>query len=90
MWEGLIERERFDGKEGEQEAAVLVPDLAKAFQRVSLPVVWACATHFIFPRKMLRVLCGFFEHQRRVQFEGCVAEPLKTIAGDVTKIYLLL
>ena len=32
-----------------------------------------------FPRMILRVLCGNFEHQRRVQFEGCVAEPLHTI-----------
>ena len=48
----------------------LVLNLAKAFERVSLPVVWAWATHFSFPRKFLRVLCGYFEHQRRVQFEG--------------------
>ena len=31
--------------------------LAKAFERVSLPVVWAWATHFNLPRKILRVLC---------------------------------
>ena len=57
----------------------LVLDLAKAFERVSLPVVWAWATYFSFPRKILRVLCGYSEHQRRVQFEGCVSEPLTTI-----------
>ena len=27
------------------------------------------------------MLCGYFEHQRRVQFEGCVAEPLQTITA---------
>ena len=27
------------------------------------------AKDFSFPRKILRVLCGYFEHQRRVQFE---------------------
>ena len=59
----------------------LVLDLASAFERVSLPVVWACATHFSFPRKILRVLCGYVEHQRRVQFEGCAAEPLTTITA---------
>ena len=37
-------------------AVALVPDWAKAFGRVSLPVVWAWATHFSFPRKILRVL----------------------------------
>ena len=25
--------------------------------------------------------CGYFEHQRRVHFEGCVAEPLQTITA---------
>ena len=61
----------------------LVLDLAKAFERVSFPVVWAWATHFSFPRKILRVLCGYFEHQRRVQFEGCAAEPLQTISATL-------
>ena len=65
----------------EQGAVALVLDLAKAFERVSLPVVWAWATHFSFPRKILRVLCGYFEHQERVQFEGCAAEPLTTITA---------
>ena len=32
---------------------------------------------------ILRVLCGYFEHQRRVQFEGCVAEPLQTITATL-------
>ena len=31
--------------------------------------------------KILRVLCGYLEFQRRVQFEGCVAEPLQTITA---------
>ena len=68
-------------KEEDQRAVASVLDLAKAFERVSIPVVWACATHFSFPRKILRVLCGYFEHQRRVQFQGCVAEPLRTISA---------
>ena len=62
-------------------AVALVLDLPKAFERFSLPAVWAWATHISFPRKILRLLCGYFEHQRRVQFEGCVAEPLKTITA---------
>ena len=57
----------------------MVLGLAKAL--VSLPVVWAWATHFSFPRKILRVLCGYFEHQRRAQFEGCAAERLTTITA---------
>ena len=77
----LMEMERFDGKakEGKQGAVALVLDLTKDFERVSLPVIWA--THFSFLGKILRVLCGYFEHQRRVQFEGCAAEPLTTITA---------
>ena len=45
-------------------AVALVLDLAKAFGRVSLPVVWAWATHFSCPRKILRVRCGYLEHQK--------------------------
>ena len=37
--------------------------------------------HFNFPRKILRVPCGYFERQRRVQFEGCVVKPLQTITA---------
>ena len=83
MWEILIEMERFSGKAKEeyQGALALVLDLAKAFERVSLPVVWAWATHVSFPRKILGVLCGYFEQQRRVEFEGSVAEPLTTITA---------
>ena len=51
----------------DQGAITLVFELAKAFERVSLPVVGAWATHVKFPRKVLRLLCGYFEHQRRVQ-----------------------
>ena len=54
----LMETERCNGKAKaeEQGALTLILDLAKAFERVSLPVVWAWATHFNFPRKILRVL----------------------------------
>ena len=81
VWEVLMDMERFDGraKAEDQGAVALVLGLARASERVSLPVVWAWATHFRFPRR--RVLCGYFEHQRRVQFEGCAAEPLTTITA---------
>ena len=70
VWEILIEMQRFHGKakEEDQGAAAFVLDFAKAFERVSLPVVWAWATHFSFLRKILQV-------------EGCVAEPLQTITA---------
>ena len=51
---------------------------ATAFEKVQLKVVWAWAMHFGFPQRILIVLCGYVQHQRRVIFEGCVADPLQT------------
>ena len=45
----LLEMERFKYRAG---AVALVLDLRKAFERVSLPVVWAWAKHFSFARKI--------------------------------------
>ena len=82
VWEILLEMERFKYRAGEENLkAVLVQDLTKAFERVSLAVVWTWATHFSFASKILRVLYGYFEHQRHVQLAGCVAEPLRTITA---------
>ena len=51
---------RWRGSNTEQEedlgAVALVLDLAKAFERVSLPVAWGWATQCRFPRKKVRVL----------------------------------
>ena len=70
VWEPLLERERLGYRAGDtDEAAVtLMLGLAKAFERVSLPVVWAWAMR------------GHSE-QWRVQFAGCVVDPLQTIAA---------
>ena len=66
----------------DQGAITFSLDVADACERVSLPVVWAWATHFDFLREILRVLCGLFRiSQRRVQFEGCVAGPLQAITA---------
>ena len=82
VWRMLMEMDRFDGKakEEDQAATALVLELA-TLERVSLPVVWAWATHFSFPRKILWALRCYFEHQRRVHFEGCAAEPLRPITA---------
>ena len=60
-------------------AVTVVLAWANVFERVSLAVVWAWPTHLDVPRKIWR---GYFEHQRRVQFEGCVAEPLQAITAN--------
>ena len=59
----LMERSQYQTKEKILGPVALVLDLAKAFERVSLLVVCAWATHFSFSRKILRVLL-VFEHQR--------------------------
>ena len=47
-----MEMQRFDGraKEEDQGAVALVLDLAKTFERVSLPVVWALGDAFHLPK----------------------------------------
>ena len=81
----LMEMERFNGKakEEDQGEVALVLDLAKAFERVSLLVVWAWATHFSFPTKILgalrvlrapeactvRRMCGRASHLGRIEVE---------------------
>ena len=83
--------ERFNQHAGERDqgAAALVLDLAIAFERVSFPVAWA--THFNFLGKILRVLCGCVEHQRRAQFEVwswlLLRIVLKDALSEVTKIH---
>ena len=58
VWEIGLEIETFDQGAGEndQGAIALVLDLVEAFDGVSFSVVVACATHFDFSRKILRVL----------------------------------
>ena len=50
---------------------------------LDLRTAFECVSSFKFPKKILRVLCGFFGHQPRAQFEGCVAAPFHTITAIV-------
>ena len=66
VWEILLEMERIKYRAGEEDlgAVALVLDLAEGTSSGSVSlVVWAWATHFSFPRKILLVLCGYFEHR---------------------------
>ena len=73
-----MERFNYHGRERNQGAVG-----AKASERVSLPVVWGKVARRIslFQEARSCVLCGYFKHQRRVHFEGCVAGPLQTITA---------
>ena len=72
----LLELEKSNSNEEEvdQGAVTLVVDLARAFEHVQLKVACAWAMHHGVPQRMLRVSCWYFQHQRRVRFEGCVAQ----------------
>ena len=50
---------------------------------VSQKVVWAWATHVNVSGRISQVPCGYLEHRRRVQLEGCVAQPLQTITASL-------
>ena len=42
------------------------------------------------PKEDIAVLCGYFEHPRRVQFEGCVTEPLRDHHAHLATVKLEL
>ena len=83
VWDILMEMERFHGqaKRRVSSSGSVGSGSGNVLRACQPPCGLGLATHFSFPRKILRVLCGYFEHQRRVQFEGCVAEPLQTISA---------
>ena len=79
-----IEWDATDGRNGGAQRTVwdILMDIERYKYRAGEEDLGAVALERVsFPRKILRVLCGYFEHQRRAQFEGCVAEPLQTITA---------
>ena len=79
-----MEMESFKYRAAEEDvgAVALVLELAKAFERVSLPVVWP-GDALQFPKEDLASAVRYFEHQRRVPFEGCVVGPLQTTTASL-------
>ena len=66
-WKALLEVARIGhgADKWDQRATTLMVDLTKGCGRVSSPVVWAWATHFHLSSRILRVLCGCFQHLGR-------------------------
>ena len=82
-WDALLDMDKYNYnvEELDQCAVTMVVDLAKAFEKVQLKVVRACAMHFGFPQQILRVLFTCFQHQRMVLCEGCAGGPLQIITA---------
>ena len=85
-----MEMERFHGRAKAEEQGALVLDLAKAFDRVSLLVVWAWATHLSFPRKILRVLCGLFRAPEAGTVRGMCGRAARDHHGYPAKVQVEL
>ena len=69
-WEALLEVARIGYgavSKKDQQATTLMVDLTNCCGSVTSPVVWARATHLQFSSRILRLLCGYCEHQRRVR-----------------------
>ena len=81
VWAIVLEMERFTGKgKAEDQGALALVIWRRHLSGSVFP--WSGLGNALqLPRKILRVLCGYLEHQRRVQFEGCPAEPLTTITA---------
>ena len=83
VWEVLMEMERLEwkGKSTRSRSCGLGPRPGEGIRASQPSSGLGLGDAFQLSRKMLRVLCGYFEHQRRVPFEGCAAEPLTTITA---------
>ena len=83
VWAILMEMERFKYRAGDEDLGVA----PGAGPREGLRVGQSSCGLGVGDAFQLRkedlegVLWDFFEHQRRVQFEGCVAKPLRTITA---------
>ena len=82
MWEILLERERLKypavGRTSEGGVRGAGPREGLRAGQSPCGVDLGDALH-LHKEDIAGALCGYLEHQRRVQFEGCVAEPLQTI-----------
>ena len=79
--ETLLEMERLKYLAGEKDqgAITLVLAVAEPLERVCVVVVWDWRRNS--GKFCVFFFSGYFGHQRRGQFEGCVAEPPQTITA---------
>lgn len=60
----------------EEEGAVASMDLAKAFHRVQLIMVWRWAMHCGLPQRVLGVLRGHFAHEQGTGWKNYFSVPM--------------
>eukprot|EP00973_Karenia_brevis_P096112 12430658-Karenia_brevis.AAC.1 len=95
-WETMLAHEADDGIIDGPDADVtvsVVMDLVKAFENVTLFMVWQWGIYWDMPPAILAVVCSYFSFARRVVVDGCFSEPLQTftaiIAGSQWSVALL-
>ena len=76
-----MEPVNLQGDRDDIDADTLVGDLAKAFKKVQMSVVWHRTMHFGVPQKVLKGFCGYFTHAGTVLFEDEVSNPTTTITA---------
>ena len=81
-WEALVGTETMDlkGAQNSTGATSQVVDLAEAFEKVQLTVVWRWAMYFSFPQRVSSVLCVILR-ARRAMVENSVSCPMTTITA---------
>ena len=76
-------------------SASTLTDLDKAFERVSLSLVWEAGVRHDFPLAILRLMLESFAFERRLTYQRAVSEPTHTLSavlagGGFAQVALLL
>ncbi|CAK0847595.1 unnamed protein product [Prorocentrum cordatum] len=82
-WEVLLSHEMDDaGEQSEETQATItaVLDLVKAFEKVSLHVLWEAGKQLNFNTGVLAVVCSYFAMTRRLIVGGSVSSETQTVA----------
>ena len=75
---------KLEGGQQSKRAATLVVELVKAFEQSAMKCSLALGDLFLgSPQRVLKVLCGYFAHERREMFGGENSNPLITVAPIV-------
>ena len=85
-WEALFcyESDEHQSQSPEEEVEIaVIMDLVKAFERVSLDIVWKIAKMYDFPLGIATIVLHIFHFPRRVIVQGSTSEGTRTAAAIV-------